>query len=351
MADRDYRRYDEERYRDRGRDEDLYRGQSGTEYGARERGGRGSEEGRSWESERGYEGGRWSEGRGHEESGGRGGYEGGSQGGRGYEESGRWSGRRGGDAGDFGRGYGARDYGMGERSSSWERPGGGRSRGEYGDVGSGYGQRDYGLGERWTTRERPGGSSWSDDWRRAGGDYGGSYGGGSGTSGRYGQSWSEGPYAGRGPQGYQRSNERIHEDVCDLLTRHGQIDASGVNVRVDHGEVTLEGTVHSRHEKRLAEDLAEDLPGVREVHNRLRVESQEGEQRRGGFLGWLTGENREPSGQQQVPVSGTGVGVPAGGAAEGTTHDLREAATRSTSTSGSSRGTQTAGRPEARETE
>jgi hypothetical protein len=42
-------------------------------------------------------------------------------------------------------------------------------------------------------------------------------------------------------------------------------------VRVSNAEVTLTGTVRDRQDKRLAEDLAEPVSGVREVHNQLRV--------------------------------------------------------------------------------
>src|SRR5882672_12103971 len=35
-----------------------------------------------------------------------------------------------------------------------------------------------------------------------------------------------GPYVGYGPRGYQRTDERIHEDVCERLTAHGALDAS-----------------------------------------------------------------------------------------------------------------------------
>ncbi|HBY99442.1 MAG TPA: hypothetical protein DEP84_36805 [Chloroflexi bacterium] len=88
-----------------------------------------------------------------------------------------------------------------------------------------------------------------------------------------------GPYTGVGPQGYQRSDERIHEDVCERLTHHGQIDASNIQVNVDSGEVTLEGTVDSRQAKRAAEDMADSVMGVRNVHNRLRVsQGQEDQQ-------------------------------------------------------------------------
>lgn len=80
-----------------------------------------------------------------------------------------------------------------------------------------------------------------------------------------------GPHAGRGPRGYQRSDERIREDVCERLTQHGEIDARDIDVRVANGEVTLQGTVHNRDDKRRAEDVAESVSGVREVQNQLRV--------------------------------------------------------------------------------
>lgn len=80
-----------------------------------------------------------------------------------------------------------------------------------------------------------------------------------------------GPFTGRGPKGYQRSDERIREDLSDRLTAHGRVDASDIEVRIQGGEVTLMGFVDSRDAKRLAEDIAEDVPGVREVHNQLRV--------------------------------------------------------------------------------
>lgn len=86
------------------------------------------------------------------------------------------------------------------------------------------------------------------------------------------ESWRvPGPHAGRGPRGYQRSDERIREEVNDRLTAHGQVDASDVEVRVQGGEVTLTGYVDSRAAKRAAEDCAEDIPGVREVHNQIRL--------------------------------------------------------------------------------
>jgi hypothetical protein len=95
-----------------------------------------------------------------------------------------------------------------------------------------------------------------------------------------------GPHAGRGPRGYQRSNERIQEDIYERLTVHGQIDATDVEVRVDNGEVTLTGQVSDRRAKRLAEDVAESVNGVRDVHNELRLRSQEAYSQQGSNQGF-----------------------------------------------------------------
>ena len=80
-----------------------------------------------------------------------------------------------------------------------------------------------------------------------------------------------GPHAGRGPRGYQRCDERICEEVSELLTDDDRIDARGLEVAVTGAEVTLTGTVESRRMKRHADDLAESVRGVRDVHNQLRV--------------------------------------------------------------------------------
>jgi osmotically-inducible protein OsmY len=78
-------------------------------------------------------------------------------------------------------------------------------------------------------------------------------------------------HRGRGPKGYVRSDERICDDVNDRLTDDWRLDASDISVTVESGEVTLDGTVRDRASKRRAEDLAEDISGVRHVQNNLRV--------------------------------------------------------------------------------
>ncbi len=78
-------------------------------------------------------------------------------------------------------------------------------------------------------------------------------------------------YRGRGPKNYQRSDERIREDVCERLTMDHDIDASELEVDVQGGVVTLNGSVNERHAKRLAEDIADSVRGVKDVQNNIRV--------------------------------------------------------------------------------
>ncbi|HEX6960350.1 MAG TPA: BON domain-containing protein [Lacipirellula sp.] len=80
-----------------------------------------------------------------------------------------------------------------------------------------------------------------------------------------------GGFRGRGPKGYQRSDERINDEVCQYLCDDDYIDASDVEVTVSAGEVTLTGTVPDRQSRRRAEDLAEQISGVQHVQNNLRV--------------------------------------------------------------------------------
>lgn len=75
---------------------------------------------------------------------------------------------------------------------------------------------------------------------------------------------------GRGPKGYRRSDERILDDVAERMAR-SWINVEYVEVRVENGEVTLTGFVDSREDKRDLEDIADDVFGVEEVRNELRV--------------------------------------------------------------------------------
>ncbi|MCA9307497.1 MAG: BON domain-containing protein [Phycisphaerales bacterium] len=79
------------------------------------------------------------------------------------------------------------------------------------------------------------------------------------------------PYAGRGPKGYKRSDDRIKEDVSDALMHAGHIDPSDIEVSVSGGEVTLKGEVCCREDKRQVEDIAERVLGVHDVHTQLHI--------------------------------------------------------------------------------
>jgi len=115
-------------------------------------------------------------------------------------------------------------------------------------------------------------------------------------------------FAGRGPRGYQRSDERIREDVSEILWEHDDIDASDIDVTVENGEVTLEGTVDSRWTKRMAEDAAHEARGVVDVHNRLRINREQP-------TGWdrgtdrLTQTNRAVTGNVRLEGGRTGTGL------------------------------------------
>lgn len=200
---------------------------------------------------------------------------------RGYGEHGRgYTGYgREGYRGDYERGYG-REYYAGEYGQ------GGYGRSGYGREGYYGAPQEYGRGSRYGAGRYGGEYGYGERGSGGGSEYGRGYGGEYG----YGQSyvapyWSytelwmvPGPYTGRGPSGYRRSDERVMEDINERLQQHGQIDASEISVSASNGEVTLSGQVNSRMEKRMAEDAAESCPGVREVHNNLRVKGREQEQ-------------------------------------------------------------------------
>jgi osmotically-inducible protein OsmY len=105
----------------------------------------------------------------------------------------------------------------------------------------------------------------------------------SNATGQYGVSETQQrpSLAGRGPRGYKRSDQRILEEVCDAISRSDEIDASDMSVEVKDAEVTLSGTVEERGWKHVAERIAENVPGVRDVTNHLRVKrAKETEEKR-----------------------------------------------------------------------
>lgn len=82
-----------------------------------------------------------------------------------------------------------------------------------------------------------------------------------------------GKHKGKGPKNYHRSEARIREDIYDRLSDDDWLDASDIEVQVQADDVILTGTVHSREDKRRAEDIVESVYGVQNVENRIRVEN------------------------------------------------------------------------------
>jgi BON domain len=112
-----------------------------------------------------------------------------------------------------------------------------------------------------------------------------------------------GPYAGIGPKGYQRSDERIFEDVCERLTQAGQIDARDIHVNVKDGEVTLDGAVRDRQTKRRAEMVADTVYGVKDVHNKLHIQQRD-RRNESGMPGGGQGRVDRVGGSGVYPASG-----------------------------------------------
>lgn len=225
---------------------------------------------------------------------------------------------------DFDRGQrqGGATFGYGEGRGGY---GSGQSYAGQGDYRQREGQRrytssdyGYGPGQQGDTPPQPYYTGQQQAWEvpsayGAPGTFGASYGGGSGTYGGgaggaqgYGEDYRDRSYGGgqnergflqkagdeiaswfgdgdaarrreqdhrgRGPAGYTRSDERIREDANDRLTEDWRVDASSISVTVENGEVTLNGTVSRREDKRRAEDIVEDISGVKHVQNNLRVQ-------------------------------------------------------------------------------
>ena len=155
---------------------------------------------------------------------------------------------------------------------------------QYSGQGGGYGQSNLGLNYRGGPPTMDDGTPYRVPPSREGGGYhldsyaASHYHGFSerepgGAVDRMLQRWDDLPdFSGRGPRNYTRSDARIVEDVAERLTRSDALDASDIELQVQHGVVVLDGSVADRQDKRLAEDLAESVRGVKAVQNNLRLQ-------------------------------------------------------------------------------
>ena len=208
------------------------------------------------------------------------------------------------DEGGYARrqGYGAgRGYGAGPRYSDYDRDYGYRSGDRGGMARPGY-DREFGSRQRY---QGQGSYGYDRDYNRNRGrgdrDSGGRYERSPGMAGLYtdlDEGRGRGRHVGRGPSNYQRSDERIHEDVNEELTRHPDLDATHIEVQVKDRIVTLEGTVESRHSKRMAEDCADRVSGIADVQNNLRIQ-------RGAEHGGPVTVNRSADAESQGTTGGS----------------------------------------------
>jgi osmotically-inducible protein OsmY len=86
-----------------------------------------------------------------------------------------------------------------------------------------------------------------------------------------GENADDARHKGKGPRTYTRSDDRILEDINDRMCDNPYLDASEIEVTVNNGEVILTGTVENKEAKWLAEDIGEEISGVKNVENRLKV--------------------------------------------------------------------------------
>lgn len=100
-------------------------------------------------------------------------------------------------------------------------------------------------------------------------------------SGTYGthleREWAReirGSHYGKGPKGFKHSDTNILDRVSEALYNDLMIDASDITVNVKDGEVVLTGFVDDKSAKRVAEAYAENLDGVQNVINRLKIKKQ-----------------------------------------------------------------------------
>jgi len=76
-------------------------------------------------------------------------------------------------------------------------------------------------------------------------------------------------HRGKGPRNFSRTDEHLREEVCEALLMNPDLDPQDIDVTVQNGVVTLKGRVRVSHDRFLAEDLAHDVSGVKEVINHI----------------------------------------------------------------------------------
>lgn len=74
-------------------------------------------------------------------------------------------------------------------------------------------------------------------------------------------------HRGKGPKNFSRNDQSLREEVCETFLMNPDLDPEHLDVRVEDGVVTISGHVRIREDRFLAEDLARDVSGVKDVVN------------------------------------------------------------------------------------
>jgi hypothetical protein len=198
-----------------------------------------------------------------------------------------------------------RDYGSSYSGSTGSEYRNFGNRGQYGSGRAGsqgsYGSTGRDFGSNYGSVYRGGDYDNYGDFDRSSRSYGNNAYGFDRDRGDREESWGDSikNFFGIGPKGYKRSDEKIKDDVNERLEDHPRIDASNIEVQVNDGEVTLSGNVNDRYSKRLAEDVAGQSRGVKDVHNQIRVQSQ-------STMGTIGGTGTSLTGSTATTTSTTG---------------------------------------------
>ena len=79
---------------------------------------------------------------------------------------------------------------------------------------------------------------------------------------------------GKAPEDNTRSDARIREHVCAVLSEDAHVDAREIAVQVENGEATLSGIVDDRSTSQRVEELVAEIGGVGAVRNDLRIKER-----------------------------------------------------------------------------
>lgn len=162
------------------------------------------------------------------------------------------------------QGSGYQGYGNSRGSSSSQGGGTYGSQNQYGSSGSGGSPASR---SSWSPAQQFGDEDTSVQSTRGAAPYGSSS-----SRTTMGSSMTE-HKSRKGPKGYQRSDDRLREEIVDALLSRRSIELDEVEIQVNDGSVTLTGTVQSRQQRYEIEDVADGVWGVKEITNNIKVGS------------------------------------------------------------------------------